>query len=438
MIIQGDVLQEVKKIPNNSVDVIFSDPPYALGSEIAIRPDGKVDYKHARDFMSKWEMPTGEYWEEFFKESIRVLKYGGHCLMFGMDRQLLLFKYYAHLAGLTEKQSMYWYFISSFPKSSDLSKNVDKNKGAEREVIRQEEPFGRKGRSGKGGDWHDMGVGGAKLKDITAPATDLAKKYDGYKYSIAPLKQTNETIMVFQKPYKTGSCLHDTLKMEEGDDECTCGAVDVDGNRVSTDDGLARRNNKRKEESASSYNLTKENQVLNNSDKKGGRYPSQTYCNSQAAESLDEQSGIKTMGNQQGGGKGGIWSKGNSVPVGKSYGDTAGCSKILHKCDFEREEHDLYHYVPKVSKKERQTGVEGQSNHPCMKPIALIEKILKLFKTPNPQKILIPFAGSGSEVIGAINAGFEDWTGIELNEEYCKIAEARITHWRKEKDSKLF
>jgi hypothetical protein len=48
-------------------------------------------------------------------------------------------------------------------------------------------------------------------KPLTAPATTLAQKYNGMKYSIAPLKQTNETILVFQKPYKTGSCLHDTL-----------------------------------------------------------------------------------------------------------------------------------------------------------------------------------------------------------------------------------
>jgi hypothetical protein len=56
------------------------------------------------------------------------------------------------------------------------------------------------------------------------------------KYSIAPLKQTNETILVFQKPYKTGSCLHDTLAYENGDDTCMCGAVDVEGNRCEIDE----------------------------------------------------------------------------------------------------------------------------------------------------------------------------------------------------------
>ena len=71
--------------------------------------------------------------------------------------------------------------------------------------------------------------------DITAPSTDLAKKYEGYKYSISPLKQTNETILIFRKPYKSGSCLHDTLAFENGDNECRCGALNIDGNRVGTE-----------------------------------------------------------------------------------------------------------------------------------------------------------------------------------------------------------
>jgi hypothetical protein len=44
--------------------------------------------------------------------------------------------------------------------------------------------------------------------------TELSKKYDGYKYSISPLKQTCEEIIVFQKPYKK-SCLDDVLELEK-------------------------------------------------------------------------------------------------------------------------------------------------------------------------------------------------------------------------------
>jgi DNA modification methylase len=55
--------------------------------------------------------------------------------------------------------------------------------------------------------------------------------------------------------------------------------------------------------------------------------------------------------------------------------------------------------------------------------------VLKLFKTPNDQKICYPFAGSGSEIIGGLQAGFSNWVACEINEEYIKIANARIKHY---------
>jgi hypothetical protein len=153
-------------------------------------------------------MPTGEYWEQWFKEAYRTLKYGGYCIMFGMDRQLLLFKYYANLAGFEEQQSLYWYFISNFPKATDLSKMIDKNAGAEREIINKSTDRRNDGTN------YELGMTGNIVSNNAI--TDLAKKYDGYKYSISPLKQTNETILIFFKPTQTGSILHDTLLMEKG------------------------------------------------------------------------------------------------------------------------------------------------------------------------------------------------------------------------------
>ncbi len=35
----------------------------------------------------------------------------------------------------------------------------------------------------------------------------------------------------------------------------------------------------------------------------------------------------------------------------------------------------------------------------------------------------------GSEIIGAIKAGFTDWLGCEINTEYIDIANARIKYW---------
>lgn len=285
MIETKDSLEFLKERADYEFDINYSDPPYALGSEVIIRADGKVDYKKANDFMNKWEMPTGEYWEQWFKEAYRTLKHGGYCIMFGMDRQLLLFKYYANLAGFEEQQSLYWYFISNFPKATDLSKMIDKNAGAERNIVGSKERKSKFNNPKESGQEYGFGNG---IIDITAPSTDLAKKYEGYKYSISPLKQTNETIMVFQKPYKTGSCLHDTLAFENGDETCGCFALDIDGNRVDfqSEEDKKESTQKNQHEDFGTKPMTNNNcygdfsMIEPKNYNPTGRYPSQTMVSS--------------------------------------------------------------------------------------------------------------------------------------------------------------
>jgi hypothetical protein len=153
----------------------------------------------------------------------------------------------------------------------------------------------------------------------------------------------------------------------------------------------------------------------------------------------------------------GIYGKFKAKPYPKEVdASEGGASKILHKCDYEQIDHDLYFYCPKVNAGERNAGCDeiderrasgygydigyGEAGegmfkdrktlkrnaHPTLKPISLNKRILKLFKTPNPQKVLFPFAGSGSEIIGGIRAGFKDWQGCEISQEYVDIANARI------------
>ena len=164
MLITQDSYEYLKTLSDYHNDIIYADPETAT----------------YRD----WEMPTGDYWEKWFKEAYRTLKHGGYLIMFGMDRQLLLFKYYAHLSEFEEQQSLYWYFISNFPKATDLSKMIDKNLGEEREVI------GIKKGVGTINNEETYDSGHKEVYDNTKPSSDLAKKYDGYKYSISPLKQT--------------------------------------------------------------------------------------------------------------------------------------------------------------------------------------------------------------------------------------------------------
>lgn len=74
---------------------------------------------------------------------------------------------------------------------------------------------------------------------------------------------------------------------------------------------------------------------------------------------------------------------------------------------------------------------DGYRNfHPTVKPIDLNRWLANLLKPPTPDALLIvPWSGSGSEMIGALLAGWPRVIGIEMQPEFCEIAEARITAW---------
>ena len=87
--------------------------------------------------------------------------------------------------------------------------------------------------------------------------------------------------------------------------------------------------------------------------------------------------------------------------------------------------------LSKISKEEN--WKVGKSIHPTVKPIELARYLATLLLPPTeyqPRKLFIPFAGVASEVIGSMQAGWDEITGVELTEEYIPIANARIEYWR--------
>ena len=72
---------------------------------------------------------------------------------------------------------------------------------------------------------------------------------------------------------------------------------------------------------------------------------------------------------------------------------------------------------------------DGKNFHSTVKPLSLTKYLATLIKPPTGGRLLVPFSGSGSEMIGALQAGWEYVEGVELTEEYIPIAEARIKHW---------
>lgn len=106
MIIHGDSLIELKKLEDNSVDSIVTDPPYGLS------------------FMGKkwdYDVPSVELW----KECLRVLKPGGYLLSFGGTRTYHRMAVNIEDAGFEIRDQIQWLYGSGFPKSTRINRFDD-------------------------------------------------------------------------------------------------------------------------------------------------------------------------------------------------------------------------------------------------------------------------------------------------------------------------
>jgi site-specific DNA-methyltransferase (adenine-specific) len=119
-------------------------------------------------------------------------------------------------------------------------------------------------------------------------------------------------------------------------------------------------------------------------------------------------------------------------------------------------DYQKYFYCPKVSRKERHAGfditqiatnpngmwddgvqfqnqqafsgnTEKGNNHPTVKPVALMEYLIKLI-TPPGGTVLDPFNGSGSTGMAATGLGYT-YIGCELDPNYVEISKKRIEAW---------
>lgn len=184
---------------DNSVDAIVTDPPYELG------------------FMGKsWDASGIAYSVELWRECLRVLKPGGHLLAFSGSRTYHRMTCAIEDAGFEVRDQIMWVYGSGFPKSLDVSKAIDKAAGVEREIIGQ-------GQSGATAGMQALGPSGIKggAYDITAPATDAARQWQGWGTALKP---AHEPICVARKPL-VGTVAQNVLTHGTG-------AMNIDGCRV--------------------------------------------------------------------------------------------------------------------------------------------------------------------------------------------------------------
>lgn len=384
-LLYGDCLKVLPSLPENSVDSIVTDPPYGIS------------------FMNKkWDynMPSVEIWEE----CLRVLKPGGHLLCFASTRTFHRMVVNIEDAGFDIRDSIAWMHGQGFPKSLNIGKSIDKMAGAKRKVVGKDPNYhseGKRAGSGKG----LFGEAGKMLNKeghagmITEPATDDAKKWDGWGTALKPAM---ELIAVARKPFK-GTVAKNVLEHGTGGmniDACRIGDDEIQVNRLEEWSGFGQ-----KERPAYTPTTAK------------GRYPANVILDEEAGAVLDEQSGDSAAAIRYGRRAGkatGVYGEYSGQEIArKEIGDSGGASRFF--------------YCAKANKKERGEG----NNHPTVKPLKLMEYLCRLV-TPKNGTILDPFMGSGSTGKAAYNEGF-DFIGIEMDGDYMEIAENRLEKPREEK-----
>lgn len=396
-ILLGDSQQRLKSVPDNSIDLMVTDPPYGM------------------KFMGKaWDkaLPKVEIW----KECLRVLKPGAFAFVMCIPRQDLLSRMIADLeaagfdAGFT---SIYWTFASGFPKAQNIGKAIDREAGAERLIISRN-PNSRES-CDRSNTVYESGTVG-KTAYITQPETELAKTFAGAYAGFQP-KPAVEVIIVAMKPGTERTYTDQAKANGKGItwlDDCRVPYADT-GDQLAVRACTTEPN--RHSAFTSIADTYRSGEYVKKNENCSGRFPANLLVS-------------------------------NGV-LGKH-------SKFFD-LDKWAEEHFPFIWAPKASRKEKEAGLEEvaerivqedcrtkennvpyklrpelrKNPHPTVKPLQLMAYLITMGSREG-DIVLDPFCGSATTCIAAMMLK-RDYIGIEISPEYREIALKRIEYFRRKK-----
>lgn len=444
-IYQGDCLELLKKLPANSIGAVITDPPYGMSQHSQQDIINALtawlagnEYTHGKaGFMGKeWDsfVPSPTVW----KEVLRVLKPGGHILCAASTRTVDLMGISLRLAGFEIRDEIIYAYGSGFPKSLDISKQIDKMAGAEREKYIFTGIDGRnrgleksKGKAINPSSY-DLGER-SPFKD--RPSTEAAKQWNGFGTALKP---AHEPFILARKPIENG------LTIAENCLKWGAGSLDIDSCRVQTDE-LTPRNNKIGQNGFknSSGGLVIPNDL--------GRFPANLILSDdECVRALfpDTKSG---GGDKRGLNNGSIWgNKDNRLEATNHEANSGSAARFFYcaKPSPGERNYGLDSFENKTLARSNQAQAElkrgnnpkdacvpgnnngnwdstvAKNHHPTVKPLSLTEYLIKLISKEG-DIILDPFVGSGTTLVAAKKLGRRA-IGCELDAEYCKIAQARV------------
>jgi site-specific DNA-methyltransferase (adenine-specific) len=401
VIICADSLDHLATLEADSVDLVCTDPPYAI------------------NFMgANWDraLPPVEIWEQ----CLRVLKPGAFLFCLCTPRQDCLARMICRLedAGfLIGFSSVYWTYASGFPKAANLSKAADKRAGAEREIVGQNPQWceGRKPTviaHTAGNDrpfLHDERAKDFK-RYVTLPATPEAKALDGAYGGFQP-KPAVEIVLVAMKPPVHKTWLDQALDNWKG-----CSWLD-DGRIPTTGEDMGDPKRYAKASGGCFMASDLSNCLVGHPQ---GRFPANLIVEDGAVD--DGRERVSTGGD---GPTGGLHDTGTFTCY---FSLDAWWAERLKAFGPEVRRTFPFLICAKACRAEKNRGLQQRRNiHTTVKPIKLIAWLIALGSRPG-DLVVDPFVGSGTTAIAARIMGREA-IGIEQNPEYAEIAEQRLRGW---------
>jgi site-specific DNA-methyltransferase (adenine-specific) len=458
----GNCLDVLREMEDESVDSVVTDPPYGLGNTdpsyivdaLQMWAGGDRDHIPAgKGFMGKqWDafVPPPAVWDECY----RVLKPGGHMLVFAGSRTIDLMGLSVRFAGFEIRDSITWIYAQGFPKSLDVAKAIDKMAGVEF----KEEPasgVGFMNAEGEGG----YNVTKNKLTRVGESSED-AVKWKGWGTALKP---ASEPILVARKPLSEKNVALNVLKHGTG-------GINIDASRI----GNEERTDKIVENGFGSNFMDDNWKPSGKTYEKTvtGRFPSNVlFQHADECFLVGETEDSYVINKTE------DWTGFGEVerPDYKSSGQTAkiGIYECVEGCPVADLEEgggsSRFFFVAKANKKDRNEGLEdtaeergkvfnGKSEtgagkvegsvedkfstapqknfHPTVKPTSLMKYLVEMV-TPVGGVVLDPFTGSGSTGKAAVQAGV-GFVGIEMTEEYIPIIIGRVKHEIEKNTDTLF
>ncbi|MBF0527730.1 MAG: ParB/RepB/Spo0J family partition protein [Deltaproteobacteria bacterium] len=364
-ILHADCLERLKGLPENSVDLLVTDPPYGL------------------KFMGKnWDKATPDF--EIWQECYRVLKPGAFAFIMASSRQDLLYRMYAKLeeAGFnTGFTSLYWTYATGFTKAHNIEKKIEKKQGSE-------------------------------PKGVTGSTTDEVNQLSGAYAGFQP-KPALEPIIVVMKPCTKKSYVDEALATGKGItwlDKCRIPNESKDtpaaGHRTAT--------------FGTQETIPGGNGSGNWSANSKGRFPANLLVSDDVLDADENLPVIKKYSRFF---SLDAWAEKCLpfliVPKPNRPEKEMGLDEFQDKMITGR---DPGQDARKVPHKTRSTS--RKNTHPTVKPVKLMAYLITMGSRQG-DVVLDPFAGSGTTCMAAKTLG-RHFIGMEMDEEYVEIATRRV------------